>query len=157
MKKIVLKSVCALALGIGLVGCGTDDSSSEYSYLGPSSSGGTSTDKALKISKTDNGIKIIWNRTGKAKYYSGYTRLEVVNSIDTYKIASTNYGGKITIDCIKLYQKSDSTFYSCSPSNISHGYPLWLKVDSKNIVQERGGINEGDKTLQIGTIDKNLI
>ncbi len=56
MKKIILKSVATLVLGISFTACGVDDSgSSDFDYLIPDKKGGTSIDEALKVTKIDSG------------------------------------------------------------------------------------------------------
>ncbi len=152
MKKILLNSAISLVLGIGFVGCGkSSEGSSDFDYLIPDNSGGTSIDNALKVTPTSSGMKIEWSRTGKARYGS-YTQLEVVNDIKTYRIASTNTNSKITIYCTERYKENTSTKYSCSPNNVSYSYPLYLSESSANIVQERGGVSESNKTVKIGNL-----
>ncbi len=98
-------------------------------------------------------MKIDWSRTGKALYYGYYTQLEVVNDSGTYKIASTNINRKISIICDEEYKENDNTVYRCKPDNISYTYPLHLKVDTRNIVQERAGVNKSNKTVKLTEID----
>ncbi len=157
MKKILLKSTVALALSVGFVGCGAgDDLSSgglDFDYLVPDKKGGTSVKNALKVTKTNSGIKIDWSRTGKA-LYGYYTQLEVANDIGTFRIATTNKGNKISILCNEQYKESDNTLYRCKPDNVSFFYPLRLKVGSNNIVQERAGVNKTNKTIKLGNISE---
>ncbi len=151
MKKMLLKSTVTLALGLSFVACGGVDKSSDYDDLIPDRSGGTSIDRALKVSKSSNSIKLQWSRTGKVRNGS-YTQLEVRNSSGTYVLATTNTNSKITISCRQDYKQDNDIKYTCSPSNYSLSQSFWFKGDEKNIVQERGGVNRSNRTLKIGSL-----
>ncbi len=146
MKKIILNTTLIGALVTALVGCGV----TEHDSL-ETENDTTSIGEALKVTETkflgNSTLEIEWQRTGKVKDGS-YTQLEIKNDINTYKIAKTNNGNKIIIDCTSILIESDRTKYICQPDNIDHSYSLYLENDEDNIVQERAG----DKTFSLGKI-----
>ncbi len=144
-KKIMCGSI-ALALVLSFVGCGGSESKSSIS-----SNSSTNSSKAkgiFKVSPTSSGMKIEWARTGKA-IYGSYTQLEIKNDIKTYRIATTNSNGKITIYCTENYKESDNTKYTCKPDNVTYSYPLRLTTDKANIVQERAGVKPSSKVVTL--------
>lgn len=151
MIKNILGVTLLSAISIIFNGCLSDDDGN--SIFESSTSSSTTGNGSIYVTQTENADKITIKWKKSISYYSGYSQLEVSNSIDSKdKIVSTNSSSEVTINCVKSYATGSSNRYKCTNNQTTYTEYFELSNTEYNYLIERAGVSSSSETKQIAKI-----